>query len=46
MFEIRSSAPKRAGQNLKPIQLLEGGAVMMLNHIGQTNGRKRVQNSS
>jgi isocitrate dehydrogenase len=41
MFEaIHGSAPRRAGQNLaNPSGLLEG-AVMMLNHIGQTVAEK------
>lgn len=46
MFEaIHGSAPRRAGQNLaNPSGLLEG-AVMMLNHIGQTEVAERVQNA-
>jgi len=46
MFEaIHGSAPRRAGQNLaNPSGLLEG-AVMMLNHIGQTNIAEKVQNA-
>ena len=46
MFEaIHGSAPRRAGQNLaNPSGLLQG-AVMMLNHIGQTNVAERVQNA-
>jgi isocitrate dehydrogenase len=46
MFEaIHGSAPRRAGQNLaNPSGLLQG-AVMMLNHIGQTEVAERVQNA-
>jgi isocitrate dehydrogenase len=46
MFEaIHGSAPRRAGQNLaNPSGLLQG-AVMMLNHIGQTGVAERVQNA-
>ena len=46
MFEaIHGSAPRRAGQNLaNPSGLLEG-AVMMLNHIGQTEIAEKVQNA-
>jgi isocitrate dehydrogenase len=46
MFEaIHGSAPRRAGQNLaNPSGRLEG-AVMMLNHIGQTNIAEKVQNA-
>ena len=46
MFEaIHGSAPRRAGQNLaNPSGLLEG-AVMMLNHIGQTQIAEKVQNA-
>lgn len=46
MFEaIHGSAPRRAGQNMaNPSGLLEG-AVMMLNHIGQTEVAERVQNA-
>ncbi len=46
MFEaIHGSAPRRAGQNLaNPSGLLEG-AVMMLNHIGQTEVAENVQNA-
>ena len=46
MFEaIHGSAPRRAGQNLaNPSGLLEG-AVMMLNHIGQTDVAEKVQNA-
>ena len=46
MFEaIHGSAPRRAGQNLaNPSGLLEG-AVMMLNHIGQTHIAEKVQNA-
>ena len=46
MFEaIHGSAPRRAGQNLaNPSGLIEG-AVMMLNHIGQTDIAEKVQNA-
>ncbi|MGB3946603.1 MAG: NADP-dependent isocitrate dehydrogenase [Bacteroidia bacterium] len=46
MFEaIHGSAPRRAGQNVaNPSGLLQG-AIMMLNHIGQTDVAERVQNA-
>jgi len=46
MFEaIHGSAPRRAGQNAaNPSGLLQG-AVMMLNHIGQTEIAEKVQNA-
>ena len=46
MFEaIHGSAPRRAGQNMaNPSGLLEG-AVMMLNHIGQTKVAEKIQNA-
>lgn len=46
MFEaIHGSAPRRAGQNLaNPSGLLQG-AIMMLNHIGQTQIAEKVQNA-
>ena len=46
MFEaIHGSAPRRAGQNTaNPSGLLQG-AVMMLNHIGQTEVAEKVQNA-
>jgi isocitrate dehydrogenase len=46
MFEaIHGSAPRRAGQNLaNPSGLLQG-AIMMLNHIGQTEVAENVQNA-
>jgi isocitrate dehydrogenase len=46
MFEaIHGSAPRRAGQNIaNPSGLLQG-AVMMLNHIGQTAVAEKVQNA-
>jgi isocitrate dehydrogenase len=46
MFEaIHGSAPRRAGQNLaNPSGLLQG-AIMMLNHIGQTDVAERIQNA-
>jgi len=46
MFEaIHGSAPRRAGQNIaNPSGLLQG-AIMMLNHIGQTEVAERTQNA-
>jgi isocitrate dehydrogenase len=46
MFEaIHGSAPRRAGQNAaNPSGLLQG-AIMMLNHIGQTKVAEKVQNA-
>ena len=46
MFEaIHGSAPRRAGQNLaNPSGLLQG-AVMMLNHIGETAAAEKIQNA-
>jgi isocitrate dehydrogenase len=46
MFEaIHGSAPRRANQNMaNPSGLLQG-AIMMLNHIGQTEVAERVQNA-
>ena len=46
MFEaIHGSAPRRAGQNMaNPSGLLQG-AIMMLNHIGQTEVAEKVQNA-
>jgi isocitrate dehydrogenase len=46
MFEaIHGSAPRRAGQNMaNPSGLLQG-AVLMLNHIGQTQVAEKVQNA-
>lgn len=46
MFEaIHGSAPRRAGQDMaNPSGLLQG-AIMMLNHIGQTEVAERVQNA-
>lgn len=46
MFEaIHGSAPRRAGQNLaNPSGLLQG-AIMMLNHIGQSDVAAKVQNA-
>jgi len=46
MFEaIHGSAPRRAGQNLaNPSGLLQG-AILMLNHIGQTAIAEKVQNA-
>jgi isocitrate dehydrogenase len=46
MFEaIHGSAPRRAGQNVaNPSGLLQG-AVMMLNHIAQTDVAEKVQNA-
>ena len=46
MFEaIHGSAPRRSGQNMaNPSGLLQG-AIMMLNHIGQTDVAEKVQNA-
>jgi isocitrate dehydrogenase len=46
MFEaIHGSAPRRAGQNLaNPSGLLQG-AILMLNHLGQTDVAEKVQNA-
>lgn len=46
MFEaIHGSAPRRAGQNMaNPSGLLQG-AILMLNHLGQTEVAERVQNA-
>lgn len=46
MFEaIHGSAPRRAGQNMaNPSGLLQG-AIMMLNHIGQSGVAEKVQNA-
>lgn len=46
MFEaIHGSAPRRAGQNLaNPSGLLQG-AILMLNHIGQSEVAEKVQNA-
>lgn len=46
MFEaIHGSAPRRAGQNAaNPSGLLQG-AIMMLNHIGQTSVAEKIQNA-
>ncbi len=46
MFEaIHGSAPRRAGQNMaNPSGLLQG-AIMMLNHLGQTDVAENVQNA-
>lgn len=46
MFEaIHGSAPRRAGQNMaNPSGLLQG-AIMMLNHLGQTAVAEKVQNA-
>lgn len=46
MFEaIHGSAPRRAGQNVaNPSGLLQG-AIMMLNHIGETECAEKIQNA-
>jgi isocitrate dehydrogenase len=46
MFEaIHGSAPRRAGQNMaNPSGLLQG-AVMMLNHIGETEAAEKAKNA-
>jgi len=46
MFEaIHGSAPRRAGQNLANPSGLLLGAVLMLVHIGQTEGAEKVHNA-
>jgi isocitrate dehydrogenase len=46
MFEaIHGSAPRRAGQNLANPSGLMQGAILMLNHIGQTEVAEKVQNA-
>lgn len=46
MFEaIHGSAPRRAGQNLANPSGLLHGAIMMLNHIGQTAVAEKVHNA-
>jgi isocitrate dehydrogenase len=46
MFEaIHGSAPRRAGQNLANPSGLLHGAIMMLNHIGQTDIAEKVHNA-
>lgn len=46
MFEaIHGSAPRRAGQNVANPSGLIQGAIMMLNHIGQTDIAEKVQNA-
>jgi isocitrate dehydrogenase len=46
MFEaIHGSAPRRAGQNLANPSGLLNGAIMMLNHIGETKAAEKIQNA-
>jgi isocitrate dehydrogenase len=46
MFEaIHGSAPRRAGQNLANPSGLLHGAIMMLNHIGETAAAEKIQNA-
>ena len=46
MFEaIHGSAPRRAGQNLANPSGLLRGAIMMLNHLGQSDVAEKVQNA-
>ncbi|MGE0568516.1 MAG: NADP-dependent isocitrate dehydrogenase [Bacteroidia bacterium] len=46
MFEaIHGSAPRRAGQNMANPSGLLHGAIMMLNHIGQTEIAEKIQNA-
>ncbi|MDQ6930105.1 MAG: NADP-dependent isocitrate dehydrogenase [Candidatus Eremiobacteraeota bacterium] len=46
MFEaIHGSAPRRAGQNMANPSALLLGAVMMLNHIGQSEVAQKVHNA-
>lgn len=46
MFEaIHGSAPRRAGQNVANPSGLLHGAIMMLNHIGETEAAENIQNA-
>lgn len=46
MFEaIHGSAPRRAGQNMANPSGLLHGAIMMLNHIGETTAAEKIQNA-
>jgi isocitrate dehydrogenase len=46
MFEaIHGSAPRRAGQNVANPSGLMQGAIMMLNHIGETEAAEKIQNA-
>lgn len=46
MFEaIHGSAPRRAGMNMANPSGLLNGAVMMLNHIGETDAAEKIQNA-
>lgn len=46
MFEaIHGSAPRRAGQNMANPSGLIQGAVLMLNHIGETEAAEKIQNA-
>jgi isocitrate dehydrogenase len=46
MFEaIHGSAPRRAGQNLANPSGLIQGAIMLLNHIGETLAAEKIQNA-
>jgi isocitrate dehydrogenase len=46
MFEaIHGSAPRRAGQNMANPSGLLHGAILMLNHIGQTDVAEKVHNA-
>lgn len=46
MFEaIHGSAPRRAGQNMANPSGLIQGAVLMLNHMGETEAAEKIQNA-
>lgn len=46
MFEaIHGSAPRRAGMNLANPSGLIQGAILMLNHIGETEAAEKIQNA-
>lgn len=46
MFEaIHGSAPRRAGQNVANPSGLIQGAILMLNHIGETTAAEKIQNA-
>jgi len=46
MFEaIHGSAPRRAGQNVANPSGLLHGAIMMLNHLGETEAAENIQNA-
>lgn len=46
MFEaIHGSAPRRAGQNMANPSGLIQGAILMLNHMGETEAAEKIQNA-